>query len=225
MNMEKLFDKCSDAYLKDDYEKAMKICDEILKTDPDNPKALGYKASCLHFIGKSDEALELLDNAIRLHPENYYYLDTWAEILTDMGQYADAIECYRRIFEIGVSDETALSFIRMDYKTCLSLQMDELIEREKYVDAFRCYGEELEFDSLCMERSKMIEQFKRHVRERTTKVKKRKYHVRPSSNEAKNRLIEFLEENGFECREYNALVFGIDVVDKVCCGVSASDVG
>lgn len=225
MPIEKQLDECRSLFDEKMYLQTIDACNEILKRDLNNQSALGYKARSLHLLGRHDDALALLNNAIILYPDNHHYLYIKAEVLIDMEEYGEAGECFEKIFEIGVRDEIALDFIRMDYATCLSLEADQLIEREKYVDAWKCYNQELRIKSCNIEPSKAIGSFKRYVRQYTSKVKSRKYHVRISSDEAKSGLMGFLEENGFKIEDESGLLFLIDVVDKTCRAVSVNEVG
>ena len=222
MSIEEMLEECRRQFLEHDYNRTIEICDDILKREVNNQRALGYKARSLYLLDESNEALKLLDNALRLYPDNPYYFSIKAEVLMEMEEYDKAIECYEKAFEIGISDETNLAFIRMNYETCLRLRMDQLIERERYVEAWKCYNQG---KSVEVERSKAIDDFKRYVREHTTKGKRRQYHVRISSNEAKFKLIEFLNENGFKGNDGFGLIFLIDVVDKSYNAVSDDEIG
>ena len=225
MEMEKLLGECMRLYDENNYAEAIDACNEILNNDLNNQKALGYKARSLYLLGKCGEAMTLLDNAIVLYPKNPHYLDIKAEILMDREEYDKAIECFREIFKMGVSDEVTLDFIRMDYKTCLSLRTDQLIERERYVDAWKCYNCLLEMDSVRLERSAKIDRFKKYVRDCTTRFKSRQYYVRISSDEAKSKLIGFLKENGFKSDDDSEMLFLISVIDKTYNSVSVDNVG
>lgn len=91
--------------------------------------------------------------------------------------------------------------------------MDQLIEKEKYVEAWKWYERIEAMKSVDLKRPQMIDRFKRHVSERTTRPKFRHYHVRPSSDEAKSRLVSFLKQNGFKGDD-EGVIFSIDVIDK-----------
>lgn len=225
MTIEDLFDKCYDKYANKDFKGVIEICDEILSADLNNQIALEYKARSLYHLDKHEEALKLLDNAIMLYPNNYRYLDIKADVLMDKEEYDKVAECYSQVLEIGVDDEVELDFIKLGYITCLSLRIDQLIEMEKYVDAWNCYCLELELDSVSLKRHDAINRFKRYVAEYTTRIKSRKYFVRISSNGAKDELIEFLDKNGFKSKGCEGMLFLIDVVDKTYDSVSIEEIG
>lgn len=78
-------------------------------------------------------------------------------------------------------------------------------------------------ESSNIERSRTIDEFKRHLRQYTTRVKDKSYFIRISSHEAKEKLIGFLAKNGFNCGDESGLLFLIDVVDKTYSSVSHAD--
>ena len=226
MNVEELLNKCEGAYYnEDDFEKTIELCDEILKKDLNNQIALGFKASSQYLLGRCDEALNLLNKCIILYPNNYHYFNIKSEVMMAKEEYGEALECFQEIFRIGVSDEIEMGFIRLHYRTCMDLRIDQLIEREKYVDAWKCYNQLLDAKSDNPQRLDAIGRFKKHVRRITGKLKCRKYLVRISSDEAGSQLIEFLNENGFKGDMDFGLLISIDVVDKTYSPVSIERIG
>ena len=225
MEIEKLLDECRSLYYENNYHDVIKTCNEILKRDFNNQRVLGYKARCLYLLEECEEALTLLNNAIILYPNNSYFFDIKADIFMHKEEYGKAIECYNEIFKIGVSDEDTLDFIKREYETCLNLRIAQLIEKEKYVGAWKCFNQILKMKSIDLERSAIIDEFKRYVKETTTRFKNKQYYVRISSNEAKSKLIKFLKENGFKSNVDSGLLFLIDVVDKTYNSVSVDEVG
>ena len=225
MTIQDLLDKCESAYYENNYSEVIDICDEILKHDFNNQRAIGYKARCLYLREEFKEALTLLNNAIILYPDNDYFISLKADVFMFKEEYGKAVECFEEILKIGISDEDNLNYIKREFSTCLSLRIDQLIEMEKYVDAWQCYSRMLEIESDNLQRPAMIERFKKHVKEYTSRVKYRQYYVKISSNEAKLKLIEFLKENGFKSNADSGLLFLIDVVDKTYCSISVDNVG
>lgn len=222
---ETMLDEVRRLFDENSYQKTIDACNEILKSDLNNSSALGYKARSLYLLNEHEEALKIVNNAIMLYPDYYGFLRIKADVLMDMEKYDDAIECFEEIFEIGVDDETALAFIKMDYELCFSFKVDLLIEKEKYVDAWKCYNHLLEIKSEDLKRSKAIDRFKRHVAKNTSKAKSRHYYVRITSDAEKVKLIDFLDENGFKSDDSQGLVFVIDVVDKTYNSISADEAG
>ena len=216
MKIEELSDKCKEAYSNNDFSRLIDLCDEILSHDLNNQRALGYKVRGLYLMGRCEEALEILDSAIKSYPDNFHYLEIKAEVLMNKREYGKAIECFCEIFRIGVGDEDTLDFIKREYETCLNLRIAQLIENEKYVDAWKCYNRQLKLKSADLGRPAMIDGFRRIVKETATKFKKRHYYVKASSDEAKLKLVRFLNENGFEFITDSGVLLFIDVVDKTC---------
>lgn len=225
MSTEKLLEQCRQLCFDNNYSQAIDVCDEILKRDLNNQRAIGYKARCLYLLDKCDEALELLDNVIRLYPQNHHYFSIRAEVFMDRYEYGKASECFEKILEMEVSDEVELEFVKREYETCLSLWRDQLIENEKYVDAWKSYKRELEITSVEMGRLEMIDEFKKYVAKYTSRGKSRHYYVNISSDEAKSKLIRFLNENGFRQGNASESLFLIDVVEKSYGSVSIDEVG
>lgn len=225
MPVKKLLDECRRLYNESKYMKVIRTCDEILDIDFNNERALGYKARCLNLLGKNDDALTLLNNALIMYPKNTYYLDLKADVFMDWEEYGKALDCYDKIFQIGVDDERNLDFLKRTYETCLSLRCDQLIEMEKYADAWKCYCLQLEMKSANPDKSEAIDSFKKHVRQYSPLIKSRHYYVKISSDEGKLKLIRFLKENGFESKHEAGLLFSIDVVDKTYNSVSVDKVG
>ena len=225
MTIKEMLDECERLYYNEkDYKRVIDVCNEILEKDLNNQIAISYKSKCLYLLDEYEEALRILEKAAVLYPNNYHQFYIKAEVLMDMGEYGKAAECFERIFEIGVADETELAFIKLDYITCLRLWIYELIERESYVEAWNIYNRKLEANGDNLERSAAIESFKRHVKRHTTRGKSRQYYVKASSREAKSGLIDFLEENAFKSGSSEGLLFSIDVIDRTYDVVSVFDV-
>lgn len=224
MSVEKLLDKCGKFFDENNYDEVIKTCNKILKIDLNNEAALLYKARSLNLLGEHEKALTLLNNAIRLYPNHHFFWQK-AEVLMHKKDYGRAIRCFEEAFEKGVDDEIALGFMKSHYQTCFSLKTDQLIEKEKYVDAWKCYMRELEIKSDDLKGPEAIARFMKYVRDYTSRVKKRSYYVKISSNDAKLKLIRFLKENGFESENESGLIFLIDVVDKTYNAVSVDEIG
>lgn len=225
MQIEKLLDDCRKLDYEGKYSEVIDICDEILKQDFKNQKAIEYKLGGLCSLEKFDEALTLLNNATILYPDNDYFLFCKSDILMFYkNEYIKAAECLEKILEMQVYDESNLRSLKADYETYLSLGINQLIEKEKYVEAWKYYNRMLESKSVKLKRSAIIDRFKKHVKEYTSRVKYRQYYVRISSNEAKLKLIEFLKENGFKSSFESGLLFLIDVVDKTYNSILADEV-
>lgn len=225
MSLEKLIERCGEQFGDDDYAGAVRTADEILGIHPDNEIALGYKCESLYLLDECNEALKLAHHAIKLYPNNWHFLKTKADILTFTGHFDEALRCYESIFEMGIGDETALAFVRMDYEMCFSFKIDFLIEKEKYVQGFRCYMELLEASDETKPQGEAIEDFKRRVKSRTRGNKKDRYCVLPSSEDACLNLIDFLKANGFTNAGSDDIdsALRIDVIRREFSNISSDD--
>lgn len=208
-------------FYENKYSEVIKNCEEILKTDYNNQRAIGYKARSLNFLNKSESALKLINNGLILYPKNYHFHLIKAEILGEFEDYENALKCYEKVFEIGVDDEVVLDFIKMDYKTCFSFIIDQLIDKEKYKDAWEYYNQKLEIEGDKLEQSQKIKRFKNHVAGYIKRSKRRIYYVKSSSKE---NLLKFLKDNGFKIDNEYGILFKIDVIDKTCSGVSVDEI-
>lgn len=54
--------------LREDYATALALADVALAENPDHPEALGNRGICLHRLGRSREAVPVLERAIALKP-------------------------------------------------------------------------------------------------------------------------------------------------------------
>ena len=224
MSLEKLLERCGKHFGDDNYLEVIKTSDEILEIDRDNEIALGYKSESLYLLNEYEDALNLVNHAIDLYPNNWHFLKTEADILTFSSHFDDALGCYERIFEMGIGDDTALAFIRMDYEMCFRFKIDFLIDKENYVQGFQCYMKLLEASSNTKPQKEAIDEFKRMVKSRIRDNKEDKYYVLPSSVDACLKLTDFLKSNGFTQIDSNAdSAFMIDVVKREFSNISSKD--
>ena len=225
MSVKKQLEECERLFHEDNYQEAIAVSSEILNEDFNNRSALKYMARSLYLLDRCDEALELLNNALILYPNDPHYLYIKSEVFMHLGQYDNAIRCFCKIFEMDESKLDGGDFMKMDYRASLSLRTDELIEKEKYVRAWKCYNRLLDAESAGLKRSERIERFIKYVKGHTTHGKRRKYFVKISSDKAKEKLLGFLNENGFKGNNKTGLMFEIDVIDRNFSSVSVDKVG
>lgn len=125
MTIKELLSKCEDAYLDKDFKKLLGLCDEVLKSDPDNQTATSYKAISYCFLGHPERTVEMLEKAIQRHPNNYYMKNNLAMAYYDLGEYEKSLECCEEGLEIRDFDWLAENKI----KALLKLdRLDEAIE-------------------------------------------------------------------------------------------------
>lgn len=93
MNIEELLDQCDYAYDYYDFKRLIELCDEFLKTDPDNQKATGYKSLACCFLNRPEETVEILTEALKLHPHNYHFKNSLAMAYYDLKEYEKSLKC------------------------------------------------------------------------------------------------------------------------------------
>ena len=95
-------------------EKAIKICDEILKIDNNNRDALSIKAGSLPYIGKEKEAFELTSKIIEMWPdywEGYYLLGfLYFNVNENM-----AIEAFKKSIELEENFDNLIALAQLLY--------------------------------------------------------------------------------------------------------------
>lgn len=72
-------------------ERALAICDQVLKTDPKHLDALGFKGLCLNNLTKFKESIQFLSRAISLKPNCVALLYLRADGYIETKQYEKAI--------------------------------------------------------------------------------------------------------------------------------------
>jgi len=79
-------------YYQDDYDEAIKACDEAIRLDPNLASAWGIKGAALFSQGKYDEAIKACDEAIRLDPNLAAAWCSKGAALCSQGKYDGAIK-------------------------------------------------------------------------------------------------------------------------------------
>ena len=100
-SVEALLRKCEEF---NDYHKVIECCDRVFEIDPGNAQALYLKALALFDLKKYDEALDLAERAICIHPEDYRFHNIMAFIFTDLYRFSEAIGSYNNSFRLGGFD-------------------------------------------------------------------------------------------------------------------------
>lgn len=95
--------------LLDRKEEALAAMESLLKAAPDNHQALNYIGYTLADANRDlDRALELLEKAVRLAPEQAYILDSLAWAQFRKGRIRDALTNIRRAVALPGGDEWAI---------------------------------------------------------------------------------------------------------------------
>ena len=100
-SVESLLRQCDEF---DDSYKVIECCDRVFEIDPCNAQALYYKALVLFDLKEYDDALDLAERAIRIHPADYRFHNIKAFIFTDLYRFSEAIGSYNNSFRLGGFD-------------------------------------------------------------------------------------------------------------------------
>ena len=84
---------------KDEWEHALDLLATCALQEPENASPRWNLAVVLDQLGREDEALNFLDEAIDLDPSNLEYLKTGGAMLSRKGYHAEAIRCLERFLE------------------------------------------------------------------------------------------------------------------------------
>ena len=164
MTIQDLLDKCEKAYFQDDFKRLLKLSDEVLSIDSKNQIAIGYKSISLCFLNQPKKALEILQKAIELYPNNYYLKNNEAIAYYELGDYENSLKCCEEGLKIKdfdwLCENKIKALLKLDrvgealelYENSSTyIEMEELMfEAGKYGEALRfCLDEDLdEFESM-----------------------------------------------------------------------------
>ena len=87
-----------------EFTRALKLLDDVLEQEPDNPTALLGRAIAFGRTGRSQEALADLDIVLRLQPTNAAALMNRARIHQDRGDLTSALEVFDSLKKIAPND-------------------------------------------------------------------------------------------------------------------------
>ncbi|MEM3397377.1 MAG: tetratricopeptide repeat protein [Thermoplasmata archaeon] len=89
------------------YEEAIGCFDRIIELDFNDCEAWYQKANVLVAMGKDNDALAMLENAIKIKPTKEF-LTVKANILKKLGRIGEALDEYNKVLEMDRTDRTAL---------------------------------------------------------------------------------------------------------------------
>ncbi len=87
---------------KREYEKAVAEGERAVALNPGDPTVLAYYARSLYFAGRTEEAIPLLQKAIRLNPVgigSFYAYQTLGNAFQHTGRYEEAVSAYKKSIE------------------------------------------------------------------------------------------------------------------------------
>jgi len=82
----------------------LEIINELIEIYPENNDLLNYKAYWLQYLGRREEAQDLIQDLIDRIPDNAIYHDTYGEILMYFEDYEEAVKEFQRTLEIASDD-------------------------------------------------------------------------------------------------------------------------
>ena len=85
-------------------EEGLEIIEELLEKYPKNNTLHNYKAYWLSYLGRNQDALNVLHALIKKEPEKGIYYDTIGEILITLKEYEKAIEEFQKAIEIDPNE-------------------------------------------------------------------------------------------------------------------------
>lgn len=90
-------------------EDALKLAEEFIKTDPNNPELLTLKSNILGEMGRSDEAATVMDAALAIAPTDASYNNNMGYMLAVRGERLDEAEKMLRLAIASRPGETAFA--------------------------------------------------------------------------------------------------------------------
>ena len=151
MTIQDLLDKCEYAYMDRDFKKLIELCDEVFKKDQDNQIAISYKSISYCFLNQPQKALEILKEAVKLYPNNYYHKNISAMVYYDLGQYEKSLKCCEEGLKIK------------DFDWLYENKIKALLRLDRINEAMDCYENEplnIEITDLLIETGKYSEALK-----------------------------------------------------------------
>lgn len=80
-----------------DYEKALNVCNDILKINPFNDYAYYTWGYCLEKLERYEDAIERFKKALEISPKSEHYLWHWGNCLRRQNRYEEAISKFREV--------------------------------------------------------------------------------------------------------------------------------
>ncbi|MCS7138600.1 MAG: tetratricopeptide repeat protein [Crenarchaeota archaeon] len=96
-----LVNKAYSLYSMGRFEDAIKYCDEVIKTNPNDATAWSIKGICLQFLRRYEEALSCCEKAISLNPEDASAWYNKASSEEALGKKEDAIKSYNKFISLA----------------------------------------------------------------------------------------------------------------------------
>ena len=117
-------------------KKAIKVCDKILKIEPNNRDAMLIKAGALKELGETDEFIRLSDTIIKKWPEHWeaYYLRSL--YLFACNEDDNALVLMQHSIKLGENFDNVISYGQMLYLTG-DHSYSEYVDKAKKINSQR----------------------------------------------------------------------------------------
>jgi tetratricopeptide (TPR) repeat protein len=103
-----LFIEAREFFTKEDFNKAIKLYDQILKKNNNSIRALIEKGICLEYIKDFKKAIICYNNILKINPNSDSALNNKGIALSSLSKYNEAIDCFNKILEKRPRDKIAL---------------------------------------------------------------------------------------------------------------------
>jgi tetratricopeptide (TPR) repeat protein len=133
--IEKLLDRADMLLEEDEFEEALATCEEVLAISPGNEEAVAGKCKALSGIGRSDDAIALLDKWLPKTPESLIILEAKGDVLAGIGKFYSAVEAY----------DAALAQDHED-KILWNKKGEVLLGLKKFEESLSAFNEAVELD-------------------------------------------------------------------------------
>jgi len=102
--IEDVFNKLKEKYQADEIDECIKLCLEILETNPNHFLTLSYYGCCLKRKGEYDKAISTFNRALEIDPNYYVVYYSRGVSYHYKGEYNKAIFDYSKALEIETND-------------------------------------------------------------------------------------------------------------------------
>ncbi|MFQ6107358.1 MAG: tetratricopeptide repeat protein [Thermoplasmata archaeon] len=93
------------------------------------------KGAALTILGKYEEAIECIDNALKLSPDNEVALVNKGTALSRLGRHREALKCYNEAIRVNPN-----------YEVAWNNKGNALTRLKRYEEAIRCYDRAIQLD-------------------------------------------------------------------------------
>ncbi|SEQ02346.1 Tetratricopeptide repeat-containing protein [Amphritea atlantica] len=103
----------NEMFAKQDYQQAAKLYEKLLSFDPENAATYNNLGLTLHYIGRSDEALKMLDEGSIIDPSNQRIWLTLGFVSNQMGDTEKARTALKTAVDLGADTQVGQSAAKM----------------------------------------------------------------------------------------------------------------